>query len=775
MTSHSFPPGGELGRYRIDSMIGAGGMGVVYRATDVALRRDVALKILSPEFAGDPDRQARFRREAQMLAALNHPNIATLYGLEQADGVQFLVMELVPGATLAEQIEAGPVPLHAALSIAGQTAEALEAAHEKGITHRDIKPANIKVTPEGRVKVLDFGLAKASSLSGIAAEAASTMTADLTVEGQVVGTPAYMSPEQVRGLPASSQSDVWAFGCVLFELLSGRHAFGGDSVTETLARVLEREPDWKALPAATPAQIVDLLKRCLQKDPSRRPSTLTDARRAIASASRRRWRPARRHVLAAASAGLVLLAAIAVSWVFGDRNLTGVSLAILPLDNESGDPEQDYLSQGLSESLITRLSGAPGLKVVSRDSAFRYGGKSHDPREVGRALGTVRLLRGRLLRRGDRLSVGVELLDTRDGTLLWSEQWERPASGMLEIEQEIDRELRLRLPVAAEPRVTAPTGNAEAFRLYLRGRYFWNTRTEPNLRRSAEAFQQAIEIDPGYSLAWAGLADAFLMLGGWSVLEPKEAYPRAKAAAERAIALDPLLAEPHATLGYLKTIYDRDWRGAEASFRRAIDLRPDYATAHHWYAFYLQTIGDIDGSLVQIERASAADPLSPVINSERSFCYSYARQFERALQEAQRFIAIEPASAYARVLLAQAYAQLGRTREAEAELDTLMEGPRPGVVTLGRVAVVYALIGKRDQARAILRELLDAARGRYVYPALIAQVYAALGDRDPAIEYFERAIADRSLVASWLRGPELDPIRSDPRFKGLFARLGLKP
>ena len=775
MTSHSFPPGGEMGRYRIDSMIGAGGMGVVYRATDVALRRDVALKILSPEFAGDPDRLARFRREAQMLAALNHPNIATIYGLEQADGVQFLVMELVPGATLAEQIEAGPVPLHAALSIAGQTAEALEAAHEKGITHRDIKPANIKVTPEGRVKVLDFGLARASALCGIAAEAASTMTADLTVEGQVVGTPAYMSPEQVRGLTASSQSDVWAFGCVLFELLSGRHAFGGDSVTETLARVLEREPDWKALPAGTPAQIVDLLKRCLQKDPSRRPSTLADARRAIASASRRRWRPARRHVLAAASAGLVLLAAIAVSWVFGDRNPTEVSLAILPLDNESGDPELDYLSQGLSESLITRLSGAPGLKVVSRDSAFRYAQKSHDPREVGRALGTVRLLRGRLLRRGDRLSVDVELLDTRDGTLLWSKQWERPASGMLEIEQEIDRELRLRLPVAAEPRVTAPTGNAEAFRLYLRGRYFWNTRTEPNLRRSAEAFQQAIEIDPGYSLAWAGLADAFLMLGGWSVLEPKEAYPRAKAAAERAIALDPLLAEPHATLGYLKTIYDRDWLGAEASFRRAIDLRPDYATAHHWYALYLQTIGDIDGSLVQIERASAADPLSPVINSERSFCYSYARQFERALQEAQRFIAIEPASAYARVMLAQAYAQLGRAQEAEAELDTLMEGPRPGVVTLGRVAVVYALIGKRDQARAILRELLDAARGRYVYPALIAQVYAALGDRDLAIEYFERAIADRSLVASWLRSPELDPIRSDPRFQGLFARLGLKP
>ena len=775
MTSDRFAPGEELGRYRIVSEIGAGGMGVVYRATDTALRRDVALKVLPSQLAQDPDRIARFEREAQALAALSHPNIATLYGLEQASGVHFLVMELIPGETLADRIGRGPVPPQVAWSVAGQLAEALEAAHEKSITHRDVKPANIKVTPEGRVKVLDFGLAKVRGGGGAAADSASTMTAGPTVEGQILGTPAYMSPEQVRGQPASHRSDIWAFGCVLFELLSGRRPFGGGTITDTLARVLERDPDWKALPAGTPHQVVDLLKRCLRKDPAQRPATLAVARKTIAEVSRQRWRPARSHVLAAAVAGCVLLLAFAVYRTSDNRAPAAASLAILPFLNESGDGDIEYLSQGISESLIIGLSRAPGLKVVSRDSTIRYAGKSVDPRAVGRELGVARLVRGRLNQRGATLLVGVELLDTGDGTILWSERWERPASGLLQVEQEIARQIRLQLSVAEQPGAASSTGNPEAFRLYLKGRYFWNTRTEENLRRSAEAFQQAIDNDPGYSLAWAGVADAFLMLGAWSVLEPKDAYPRAKAAAERAIALEPTLAEPHATLGYLKTLYERDWPGAEASFRRAIELHPDYATAHHWYAFYLQTIGDIPGSLAEIERASEIDPLSPVINSERSFFYSYARQYDRALQEAQRFLAVSPASAYPRVTLAHAFALLGRNREAARELETIMGGPRPGVVVVARAAVVYAQIGQRDRARDLLRDVLADSRRRYVYPALVAQIYAALGDRDPALELFERSIADRSLVASWLRGPELDPIRSDPRFTALFTRLGLKP
>ncbi len=778
----SLRSGDRLGPYEVQSLLGAGGMGEVYQARDTKLDRDVAIKVLPDPLAGDAERLVRFEREAKVLASLNHPNIAQIYGLEEADpsagsghsGVKALVLELVEGPTLAERIARAPIPLDEALRIATQITEALDAAHERGIVHRDLKPANIKVRDDGTVKVLDFGLAKVPALLA-PSDTASTTPAGPTVDGQILGTPAYMSPEQVRGQPASHRSDIWAFGCVLFELLSGLRPFRGDTVTDTLARVLEREPDWKALPAATPPQAVNLLRRCLQKNPAQRLDSIAVARTVIADLPRRGWRPTRRHFVAAAALGLLLLAAFAAYRAIADRESPAASLAVLPLVNVGGDPDMEYLSQGLSESLITDLSRAPGLKVVSRNSAFRYAGPDVDPRAVGRELGVGRILTGRLRQHDETLSVGVELLDTSDGTVVWSEQWERPASALLQVEQDIARQLRLQLSVANEPSVPEPTGNTEAFRLYLRGRYFWNTRTEENLRRSAESFQQAIDSDPGYSLAWSGLADAFLMMGAWSVLEPRDAFPRAQAAAERAIALDSSLAEPHATLGYLNTLYLRDWPRAEDEFRRAIELHPNYATAHHWYAFYRQTIGDIDGSLAEIERASEIDPLSPVINGELSYFYSYARHYDRALLEAQKMVALEPASTYAQLTLAHAYALLQRHGEAAGELETLMAGPRPGVVILGRVAVVYALIGERDKAQVLMRDVLEESRRRYVYPALIAQGYAALGDRDRAFEYFERSIADRSLVSSWLRAPELDSIRSDPRFAALFARLGLKP
>jgi TolB-like protein len=768
--------GTRLGPYEIQSAIGAGGMGEVYRARDTRLDRTVAIKVLPTALSTDPERRARFEREARAIASLSHPHICELHDIGTHEGAAYLVLEYLPGETLSDRIaRCGALPLGQALELAAQIADALDAAHEKSIAHRDIKPANIRVTPEGRVKVLDFGLAKVSAGIAASGAAAPTTTAGLTIEGQILGTPAYMSPEQIRGQPCTSRSDIWAFGCVLFEMLSGRRPFGGDTVSDTLAKVLEREPDWRALPASTPRQIVDLLRQCLQKDPADRPATLGPARRALAEGGRQGWRPSRGLVLAAAVVGAVLLLAFAGHRLLGHRVAASASLVILPFANESGDPELNYLAEGLSETLITGLSRVPGLRVVPRDSAFRYAGKTADLRQVGRELQVARLLNGRLRQQGGQVSVAVQLIDASDGSILYTDAWARPASDLLQIAGAIDRELRLRLPVGDQGRASAPTGNPEAFRLYLKGRYFWNTRTEENLRRSAEAFQQAIDNDPGYSLAWAGLGDAFLMLGAWSVLEPRDAYPRAKAAAERAIALDSSLVEPHATLGYLKTLYERDWPGADAAFRRALELQPDYATAHHWYAFYLQTVGDIAGSLARIERASEIDPLSPVINSERSYFYLYARQYDRALREAQTFVTIAPASAYARVMLAQACAQLRRDREAARELDAIMAGPSPGVVIVARAAVVYAQIGEEARARDLLQEVLEDSRRRYVYPALIAQVYAALGDRESALALLERSVEDRSLVASWLRAPEMDRIRPDPRFAALFARLGLKP
>ena len=390
------------------------------------------------------------------------------------------------------------------------------------------------------------------------------------------------------------------------------------------------------------------------------------------------------------------------------------------------------------------------------------------------------MLRGRLTLGRDSVSMSAELIWTRDDTLLWREEYNRSGVNVLEIEQDIVREvaqqLRVKLGGEKQGRLAAPhTVNPEAYRSYLLGRYFWNTRTEENLRKSAEAFQQAVSQDPNYALGWAGLADSFLMLGSWSLFEPKDSYPRTKAAAMRAIAIDEALAEPHAALGYLKTLYEWDWAGAGREFRRAIQLDAGYATTHHWYAFYHQTIGDIPRSLAEIEAARKLDPLSPVINSEIAYFYRFARQYDRAELEGRKVVDLDPSVSYARIQLAHVYAVRGKRREAAAELETLSPLPRLGVVLLGQIATVYGLLGERDNARAMLQEVSEQARHRYVSSAGIAAAYAVLDEKNQAIACLERSLEDRSLVASWLRAPDFDPLRSAPRFRALFDRLGLKP
>jgi tetratricopeptide (TPR) repeat protein len=652
--ARSRPPdltGRTLGHYEILSKLGAGGMGEVYRARDTELHREVAIKVLPERLAHDPDRLARLKREARTLAALNHPNIATLYGFESSGGTDFLAMELVPGDTLADLVQRGAVPLGQALAIAGQVADALEAAHEKGITHRDIKPANIKVTPEGRVKVLDFGLAKSTGVAEIVGT--TSLTAAQTYAGQIVGTPAYMSPEQVRAKPPDHRADIWAFGCLLFELLSGERPFGGDTVSDALARILEREPDWKALPSSTPVAVVHLIQRCLAKDPEKRLPTIAAARQTIAETQRPGWRLSRRDVIVTAGVGVVLLAVLGGYWLIPHR--------------PAARPE-------------------------------------------------------------------------------------------------------------AQPRPSpSTTTDADARRLCLEGRYYWNRRTDEDLRKSADSFQKAIDRDPTYALAWAGKADAYLMLGAWSVFQPKDAYPRAKAAAERAIVLDQSLAEPHATLGYLKTLYEWDWPGADREFRRAIELQPAYSTAHHWYAYYFITVGDAVHAIAEIERAREIDPLSQVINSEVGYFYMMARDYPRALEEVSKTIDLDPASQKAHMRRAEIYELLGRHRDAVAELRTvpLDPGHDSGQVAAG--ATVYAFCGDRTTALALIRDLEAQAGRRYIQPALLAAPYAALGNKDRAFELLNRAVDERSLVPSWLRVPRYDSLRADPRFKALLDRLGLKP
>ena len=659
--------GRTMGQYEVLSRLGKGGMGEVYRARDTQLHREVAIKVLPEELARDPEQIARLKREARVLAALNHPNIATLYGFESSGGTAFLVMELVPGETLADTARSGPVPLERVLAIAGQVADALEAAHGKGITHRDIKPANVKVTPDGRVKVLDFGLAKTTGVADIVGTASLTIVR--TYDGQIVGTPAYMSPEQVRAKPLDHRTDNWAFGCLLFELLSGHRPFPGDTISETLAKILEREPDWKALPASTPAPVVHLIRRCLEKDPNARLAAISEARAVTAAAQKRGWRPGRREAVAAVAVGILLIAVFAGYWLLARR----------PAPASPGAPPSEAVARLGPDSAATAA----------------------------------------------------------------------------------------RAPAAA-------TADPAAQRLYLQGRYYWNQRTDDGLRKSADAFQQAIDRDPNYALAWAGLADAYLMLGAWSVVQPKDAYSRAKAGAERAIALDESLAEPHATLGYFKTLYEWDWPGADREFRRAIELQPGYSTAHHWYAYYFVTVGDDARAIAEIERAREVDPLSRVINDEVGYFYLTVRDYPKALDELRKTIALDPASEKARMRLAEVYALLGRTRDALTEVRAFSLEPSSKTNEVASAATIYAACGERTKALALIDGLEAQARKRYIMPAILAAPHAMVGHTQRALDLLDRAVEERSLVASWLRLPRFDNLRGDPRFKAIFDRLGLR-
>jgi serine/threonine protein kinase len=517
------PPltGRTIGAYRILSLLGAGGMGEVYTARDRHLERDVAIKVLPEAFAHDQLRIDRFRREAQLLAAMNHPNIATIHGLEDEGGVLYLVMELVPGQTLAERLHSGRLPLDETLRVCGQIAEALGAAHQRGIAHRDIKPSNIKLTPDGRIKILDFGLAKPADDTRTVLSPDDAPTMAVTSPGMVPGTPAYMSPEQVRGEASGTRPDLWAFGCVLFELLAARRAFTAPTMAETIAAVLMTDPDWHALPPDTPIAVRELLRRCLDKDPQRR---IQDLKEILAALDR-----ARREGPATGDAG---------------PKRTIRSLAVLPFVNTSGDPQMDYFGDGITESLILGLSRLPQLKVTAQSSVFRYRGQTDRALEIGRTLGVEAVLTGRVLQRGSALQISVELADL-EGWRIWGAQYRRKADDIFAAEEEITREIseNLRLTLSREDtQVLARrhTGNVEAYHLYLKGRFYWAKRTQEGLARSMQYFREAIECDPTYALAYAGLAEAYIPLGFYCHVPPTEAFPRARAAAERALEIDPI-------------------------------------------------------------------------------------------------------------------------------------------------------------------------------------------------------------------------------------------
>jgi serine/threonine protein kinase/Tfp pilus assembly protein PilF len=782
--------GKTLSHYLVLEKAGAGGMGIVYRARDQRLERDVALKLLPEGMLTDEAARHRFHREAVALSRLNHPGIAVVHDFDTCDGRDFLVMEYVPGRTLAALLESGPLGEDKVRDLGAQIAAALDEAHRLGIVHRDLKPGNIMVTPAGRVKVLDFGLARLRPAGEPSQAETVTATAGL------VGTPPYMAPEQLRGESVDARSDIFSLGVILYEMATGRRPFAQRQAALLVDAILNAAPSSpRSLNPALSADLEGVILRCLEKSPADRFQTAADVCSVPGGAAVRPSRSLPRRTVMAAVVVLALAAVALTATALLKRRDADTSpspsapevadsLAVLPFENAGGNPDMEYLSDGITETLINNLSQLPSLRVIARNTAFLYKGKNPDVRQVGKDLGVRAVLTGRVQRHGDSLLIRAELAETTQGWQLWGDEYDRGMADIFEVQEAVAHEiaghLRIKLSGAAERRLTKRhTKNPEAYQLYLKGRHEIDKVGEESIARGLEALRRAIDLDPGYALAYTGLAHAYFERSTTS-LSPNEAMPKARAAAKKALEIDPDLAEGHAILALVMAQYDRDWQAAERTYQLALSMNPGDPLTYCWYGMFLHETGRTRESIAILEKARELDPLSletavrsiwPLINAAPG-----ERQLDRAAAELRKIVDANPESGYARILLGQVLDYLGRHAEAATILETAVElpgFPKYARASLGRV---YAISGRTDKAREMLDALREDKSRVYMSPVLFAQIHAALGETDEAFKFLEEAYESRDEELLFMLGdPRLDPLRSDPRFDDILRRMRFPP
>jgi serine/threonine-protein kinase len=800
----------SIAHYRIIKKLGAGGMGVVYLALDTKLDRKVAIKVLRPDALAEEHFKQRLIREAQAAAKLDHPNICAVYDVNEADPFSFIVMQYLEGESLAQRMDREVLSVDAALTIIEQAAEGLSEAHAQGIVHRDIKPQNMMITSRGQLKILDFGLAKLMRSSESVDNDAPTAPI-LSKPGHVIGTMPYMSPEQVRGENLGASSDIFSLGVSLYEMLAGKHPFKDKSAAVTMSRILLGEPiPTDHFQAQVSPELQTLLSKMLCKDKAERYQSaedfLTDLRKMrvqtltsnteeyapaatediaprkevandiLARVKRNKWA-----VLASALA--LILAVVALNrWLTSEHS---ESLAILPFTYASSDlrlmtnPDREYLSDGMTESIINNLSQLSNLKVIARSSVFRYKGKDIDVQTIGRELNVRSVLVGQIKQEGDELRIGVELIDVQGNRSLWGDTYQRKTTDLQSVQKEIaakvSEKLHLKLTGADQTQLTKTyTASGEAYQAYLKGRYHWNKRTDDGFKQAIEFFQEAIARDANYALAYTGLADCYTLRSDYGFLPSREGYELANGNAMLALKYDDTLAEAHTSLASIKAVKDWDWQGAENEYRRAIDLNPNYPTAHHWYGAQLFLHGRFDQGLQELRTAQLLDPLSLGINKDLAVALLYAREYGSALQQSRRTLEIDPTFRVMSTYIAQIYELQQKYPEAVAELEKAhREASDDGEITYG-LGQAYALAGRKDEALKISNELNQPGKQSFYLPKEAAYLYLLLGDKEQAVRILQKAAENHNMAVAELKmDPRLTELRKDARIGELLQKIGM--